>query len=325
MTTRIPHVLRYVQEHPWAILPTTLQAIVEVLDLHAAGGRFTAEEIAARIGAAAAPAPQPAGGAVAVLPLFGVVSQRMGMMEDISGGTSIEKFTQAFRQAIADPSVEAIVLQIDSPGGSVYGVAELATEIHEARDVKPIVAVADSLAASAAYWIGSQAREFVVTPGGQVGSIGVISLHWDLSKAYDEAGMKPTLIRAGEFKGEGNQYQPLSEEDHAAMQETVDQYYALFTKAVAAGRGRTVAEVRDGFGRGRVMTARDALAAGMVDRIDTMTSTMTRLASKRTRNAMMNRPADAAANTDQDPARDTSQDSSSAWRDRIDAAILELE
>ena len=171
------------------------------------------------------------------------------------------------RQALKDESVSQILIDIDSPGGSVYGVAELADEIISARAQKPVIAIANSLAASAAYWIGACASEFYVTPGGEVGSIGVWQAHQDYSKAMDEAGVKTTLISAGKFKVEGNPYTPLDEDAQAFMQSRVDDYYAAFTKAVAKGRGVSIAQVRDGMGQGRVLGAEAALASNMVDGI----------------------------------------------------------
>ena len=141
-------------------------------------------------------------GGIAVLPLYGVVTQRGNMVDDVSGpgSTSTQQFSSTLRQLLADETVGQILIDIDSPGGSVYGVAELADEIQSARSQKPIVAVANSLAASAAYWIGCAASEFYVTPGGEVGSIGVWQAHQDYSQALEESGVKTTLISAGKFK-----------------------------------------------------------------------------------------------------------------------------
>jgi ClpP class serine protease len=107
-------------------------------------------------------------GGIAVLPLYGVVTQRGNMVEDVSGpgSTSTQQFSAALHQLLADDTVGQILIDIDSPGGSVYGVSELADEIQAARSQKPVVAVANSLAASAAYWIGCSAGEFYVSLAG---------------------------------------------------------------------------------------------------------------------------------------------------------------
>jgi signal peptide peptidase SppA len=208
-----------------------------------------------------------------------VVTQRGNMVDDISGpgSTSTQQFTSVLRQMLADDMVGQILIDIDSPGGSVYGVSELASEIVKARAQKPVIAVANSLAASAAYWIGCSASEFYVTPGGEVGSIGVWQAHFDYSKALEEEGVKPTLISAGKFKVEGNPYVPLDKQAQAFMQSRVDDYYNAFIEAVAQGRGVSASEVRSGMGEGRVLGADAALAAGMVDGIATFDDVLAKM------------------------------------------------
>ena len=143
-------IVRAVREQPWAILPSYLAIITDLLAMRAAGHKLTEEEIQARIGAAARPASR-ASGAVAVIPVFGVITQRANLMSAMSGGVSIELLSKSIREALNSPEVGSIVLDIDSPGGGVFGVQELAEEIRAGREQKPIVAVANSLAASAAY------------------------------------------------------------------------------------------------------------------------------------------------------------------------------
>lgn len=274
-----PHVRQALYAMPWALLPETLSAIVEVVEFRAAGGRLDDEQIRARVEAAERP-PARANGAVAVLPLFGVIAQRMNLFMDFSGGTSTERFAAVFRQVAADPNVKAIVIEVDSPGGGVFGVEELAAEIFEARKHKHIVAVANSVAFSAAYWIASAADELVVTPSGQVGSIGVFAAHQEFSKMQEQLGIKTTLISAGEHKVDGHESIPLSDEAQEAIQALVDNYYGMFIKAVARHRGVSVSDVRSGFGQGRMVNAKEALKLGMVDRIATMDETLARLVGR---------------------------------------------
>ena len=263
---------------PWALMPERLNAVAAVFARWSSNAPAS-DEVMQRIAAdrnareARRQSNQGNGGGagngIAVLPLYGVVTQRGNMVDDVSGPGSVstQQFAASLRQALTDESVGQILIDIDSPGGSVYGVAELADEIISARAQKPVIAIANSLAASAAYWIGACASEFYVTPGGEVGSIGVWQAHQDYSKAMDEAGVKTTLISAGKFKVEGNPYTPLDEDAQAFMQSRVDDYYAAFTKAVAKGRGVSIAQVRDGMGQGRVLGAEAALASNMVDGI----------------------------------------------------------
>ncbi|MCC7371633.1 MAG: S49 family peptidase, partial [Chloroflexi bacterium] len=135
--------------------------------------------------------------------------------------------------------------------------------------------------ASAAYWIASSADEIVVTPSGEVGSIGVFTAHEDISAALEAEGVTVTLISAGKYKTEGNPFEPLSEEARGAIQARVDDYYSMFVRAVARGRGVKPADVRGGFGQGRVVGADEAVRLGMADRVGTMAQTVERLAGRR--------------------------------------------
>lgn len=215
--------------------------------------------------------------AIAVLPLLGPITQRAGLFTAFFGGTSTEKWGQAFDDLIASQAVGAVVIDGDSPGGSVAGVPELADKVFKARGTKPIVFVANTWLASAAYWIASQADQIVVTPSGEVGSIGVWSMHVDLSKALEELGEKVTLISAGKYKTEWNPYEPLSEEAKVYEQKVVDGYYGDFVAAVARGRNVSVKTVRDGFGEARMVLAKEAKAEGMADRVATLDETIKRL------------------------------------------------
>ena len=211
-------------------------------------------------------------GSVGVLPLTGIITQRSGnaFMEMFFGGTKTDAFGQAFDHMLASSSVGAIVLDIDSPGGTLPGVAELANKIHNARGVKPIIGVVNSAACSAAYWIASAAEILTVTPGGVVGSIGVYIEHEDASKLLDDMGVKTTVIYSGKYKVEGNPFEPLSEEAREHLQERVDAIHGQFVTAVARGRDVSEARVRSDYGQGRTVMAPEALQLGMVDKIATL-------------------------------------------------------
>lgn len=271
-TCRYPLVLDAFCRTPWAILPAKLQMIRVVLLARIRGEKATPAEIEA---ARAAPSPPRPKGKVYPISIMGTISQRPSVFT--SGGTSTESVGRQIDAALADPEIKAIALHIDSPGGSVYGVPELAAKIRAARNQKKIVAVANSVAASAAYWLASQASEVVVTPGGQVGSIGVIAAHEDLSKSQEMEGIKTTVVAAGKYKSEGHPFEPLSEEARAFLQSEVDRYYEMFTADVARGRSRRQETVRAGFGQGRMVGADTAVAEGMADRVGTWEDTMRRL------------------------------------------------
>ena len=287
---RYAHIIDYVGSTPWAVLPEKLAQITALLRFRADGGHYSPEEIKARLEehathldrgvlhvAAAGGTAQGARGAVAVIPLVGTVVHRADMFEDVSGLASIDRFRARLRDALNTEAISSIVIDVDSPGGVISGVEEMAQEIMEARDSKKIIAVANSLMASAAYWIASAASEIVATPSGHVGSIGVFAAHLDMSAQLEMLGLDVTLISAGEFKTEGNPFEALTEEARDAIQDSVNLTYSAFVGAVAKGRGVTTAKVRGGFGQGRVLTAGEAKKEGMVDRVATLDDTVARL------------------------------------------------
>jgi len=223
---------------------------------------------------------------IGVVPVQGFLAQKgpRDVFEAIfRGGSSMERIGEAVRQLAADGAVSAIVLDIDSPGGTVAGTPELADVIFAARQAKPVVAVANSLAASAAYWIGSQASEIVVAPSSQVGSIGVFAIHEDITKMADQMGVKITAISAGKHKLLGAPFEPLTDETTAIIQKGVDEQYAQFVNHVARGRGVKGGEVRSGFGEGWIAGAKEAVSLGMADRIGTLRETIARLGTARGR------------------------------------------
>lgn len=286
-TRRYTHVLNAVAQTAWAILPETLETIKEIVAMRAEGMSFTQEEIRERIGAdfeqpqpflvAARGGGQARGGAVAVLPMCGVLMPRATMMSQFSGGTSLQEFGSMLREAVNNPDVGSILIDIDSPGGSTSLVAETAALVREANASKPVYAIANVMAASGAYWICSQARELIVSPSGMVGSIGVFTTHDDISAMAEKAGVKRTYISAGKKKVAGNPFEPLSDEARADIQAMVDDFYGLFVTDVASGRGVSPKDVRDGFGQGGVETAKKAVKAGMADRVATFEQTIARL------------------------------------------------
>lgn len=209
----------------------------------------------------------PRQGAIAIVPIEGALTRRGDWITDILGWTTYEGLAQQLAALANDRGVSTIVLRVDSPGGTVYGADDAAQAVADAAKKKPVIAVADGLMASAGYWIASAATEIVATPGAEVGSIGVIGVHFDRSGALAQMGVVATEITAGEHKGEGSPLRPLSDEDRAAIQARIDAHYEIFTARVARGRKVSVEDVRGGFGQGRAVTAKAALKAGLVDRV----------------------------------------------------------
>ena len=260
-------------ELPWAILPKALDNYIkESKDIQAieTKTRPRREKTAS----------------IVWLPLYGPISQKPDMFMELFGGTSTEQFGAVFDSMIADSGVSAILIEVDSPGGSVSGVHELAEKIYNARGAKPIVASVNSLAASAAYHIASAADEMIVTPSGLVGSVGVFSMHTDVSEYEKQLGVKRTFIQAAKYKTEGNPYEPLDPEAQKAMQKMVDYYYDAMTADIAKYRGTTQLDVKRNFAEGRVVNAEDAISRGMADRIGTLENVIRRLSTKRTKRTM---------------------------------------
>lgn len=262
-------VLSKLQQTIWAIYPPALEAMVTAVAV--AGARAIE---------AAAPRNPSQRGAVAVVPVVGRLSKRgpQGFIEEmLFGGTSYDRLIATVRQLVAADGVGSIVLDIDSPGGAVEGCPEAADELFKMRGTKPIIAVANTMAASAAYDLAAQADEVIVSPSSLTGSIGVIAIHEDLTKMAEGMGAKVTLLTAGKFKAVGHPLEPLTEETEALFQKQIDAYYGMFVDAVARGRGVKASEVRAGFGEGWIVGAKEAVQLGMADRVGTMRDTLMRL------------------------------------------------
>jgi capsid assembly protease len=277
---------RYIQHltrSPWALLPEKFEVIADLIRRRATGYRPSDEEIAdlmvhADGGRASAGLGRTADGAIAVVPIIGTIAHRGNSFEGSSGGTSADLIGRMLDRVVSDSSVSTIVLDISSPGGNVFGVPELAAKIAKATETKPVIAMINAMAASAAFWLASQASEIVITPSGMAGSIGVFMLAIDESEALAKAGVKVNAISAGEYKLEGAPWEPLSDDARAYLQAQVNSTYKNFKGDVARGRNVSVADVEKNYGRGRMLDARAALTAGMVDRIATFDDTLLRLA-----------------------------------------------
>lgn len=254
---------------PWAIREDMLRQVVQA-------ARFP--ELAAAVAARPVPQPSRPAGKVAVIPLTGVITPQGSFLDILFGGSGgLMAFREAFDEAMASDEVSGILLDVDSPGGLVDLVPETAEHVRRARGSKPIVAVADTLMASAAYWIGSQADEIVVTPSGYAGSIGVYRVHVDESGFNEHLGFKVSYVSAGRYKTEGNPDEPLSEDAERDWQRNVDDMYSMFIDAVATARGTSAQAVAAGYGEGRVLNAERAVKAKLADRVDTYEGTLARM------------------------------------------------
>jgi signal peptide peptidase SppA len=214
-------------------------------------------------------------GAIAVIPVQGVITAKRTPWEAYGYATSVQTLVALTADAVRDPDVKAVIHAYNTPGGSTTGLSEAHADIMALRGKKPIIAQVDHLAASAGYWLASAADEIVTAPSGLTGSVGVYMMHANVGRMFESAGVDVEFIQAGRDKTFGNQFEPLTDESRAYFQGLVDHAYQQFTGNVAAGRGIDAAAVQgEQFGLGRVLTAEAAKKAGMVDAIRTMDQTL---------------------------------------------------
>ena len=187
---------------------------------------------------------KPTGKFVAVVPIFGTLVNRLSMMDAFSGFMEYGDIRTQFLQALNDESVAAIVLQVDSPGGEVSGCFDLVDTIFESRKVKPIWAVLDDMACSAAYALASAASHVVMPRTGSIGSIGVLCVLTDISKMLTDDGITVNVFQFGARKVDGMPEIPLPPEARSRFQADVDMLGELFCETVARNRGIDANAVR---------------------------------------------------------------------------------
>lgn len=271
----------------WAMEPSALTELMQRDQIGALMPEGLRALFGASAGSAAAKPSDPVReGATMILPVEGALSPKGSW-----GGTSTEKFAQNVAEAAADQRVGAIILKIMSPGGLVWGTQEAGDAVYAARQVKPVVAVADKYAFSAAHWIATQASAFHVTPSGQVGSVGVRGGHVDMSGFEEKIGMKTTLVASDAKKIAGHPYAPLSDEDRAELQAEIDEMAAAFNAAIARGRGIKAGEVPGIHGTGQVFSADRSAQLGITDGVMTLRDVVAKYGSSRARLDLMRRRA----------------------------------
>jgi signal peptide peptidase SppA len=183
-------------------------------------------------------------GGVAVIPIGGLLTKSASFLTSFFGTASYESIGNVFAEAIDDPNVKSILLDIDSPGGEVSGLFDLVDFIYESRDKKPIYAIANDYAFSAAYAIASAASKIFVNRTSGIGSIGVIATHVDLSEFDKKEGIKYITIFAGDRKNDLSPHEPLSDDAVSDLQKEVDRLYEMFVATVARNRNISTAQIR---------------------------------------------------------------------------------
>ena len=259
---------------------------------------------------------------IAFIPMRGTLVHRNG--DPWYGTRGYDDIRREFDAAQADPDVAGIVFDIHSGGGMVYGNFELAEHIRKGRDVKPSMSVVNAGAMSGAYSLGSSAKRMVSTPSGDSGSIGVLTMHVDMSKALEKFGVAISLIHAGEHKVDGNRFSPLPDNVRADMQTRLDGMWQKFISVVAINRGMSEQAVRDT--QARVYQADDAVKIGLVDAVmspqDAIASFRAEIfgSSTNDRSATMSNTNKADATVENTTA-DTNVDAGTKQGDQIDAGV----
>ena len=230
-------------------------------------------------------------GNVAVVDVNGVIAKRMDMFDEICfGGCSTEKLMKDVQTCLDNPNVEAILFNIDSPGGEAFGINELSEAIYQARSKKPVKAYVSGLGCSGAYWIASAAEEVIADRSSFLGSIGVVTAWMDDKGFYEQLGIRKEVITSSNA--------PLKRlnidipEHRNELQRELDSLEAVFHSAVARNRKVSVDQVISDFNRGGVLAGADAVDAGMADRVGSLEEVIKDLQAKKTNTATVNAAAE---------------------------------
>lgn len=261
---------------PWAITPEMLTEIQGIYGTYLRGEKINIEAVEAKIGKPLENKKQLGYDLIdgaAIITIEGVIAKKMNLFSRISGGASTQLIERDIREALNDSSVEKIILNIDSPGGTVDGTFELANFVFESRGKKPIIAYTDGMMCSAAYAIGAAADQvFISGDTTAVGSIGVVASHQDISKMEEKYGVKTTEIYAGKYKRIASEYQPLTVEGFASIKERIDYLYTNFVNEIAKFRGVSSETVIANMSTDvkPYFIGKQAIEAGLVDGVSTL-------------------------------------------------------
>jgi signal peptide peptidase SppA len=220
-------------------------------------------------------------GDIGVINIRGPLTNRESPLNAVFGITSYGEIRRAVMQAAENPGVKGILLDIDSGGGAVNGVADTGDLIKAVdRQIKPVWAFTDGTMASAAYWLGSSARQVFASRTSVTGSIGVITTHMEYSKMLKEEGIGVTVVRAGEYKALANSVEPLSSVAQRQLQDQLNAAYEVFIGHVADARGTSVKLADEKMGQGREFFGEQAVTAGLVDGILPFDAVIDRFSNK---------------------------------------------
>ena len=265
----LTRVLRALYCEPWLIRPEMHRRLCEIAKAHATGEAHGSDGIVAQfddevkkdgIGDV-----QNVSG-IAVLNIGGVIGRKFSRFLNSSGVTSVDVMQRIIGEAVEDDSIDAIVLDVDSPGGTVTGVPEAAITIEEAAAVKPVIAYTGGMMASAAYWISASADAIIAAPSADVGSIGVYTAFLDRSRQFEKEGIDVELFKQGRFKAMGMPGIPLTEEQRELIQEGVDEIADWFKGFVRQSRPGVSADAMEG----QTFLGKNAVSVGLIDALGSL-------------------------------------------------------
>jgi signal peptide peptidase SppA len=277
----LPHVAARVFGTPLMIARAKLEVILGVLGPRLAGGALEVVKPETD----PAPLTSITVERIAVVSVIGTLVSRSGYLDAASSLQAYGDIADAIAAAMDDASVRGVILDVDSPGGEVGGLFDLVEQIQAIRSAsaKPLWAVANESALSAAYAIASTADRLYVTRTGEAGSIGVVAVHIDESGADAKAGLAWTFVFAGDRKVDGNAHEPLSERARLAIQTDVERLYSEFCALVAVNRGLAVETVRGT--NAAIYRGELAIRAGLADRLGTLDLALAEMAAELDRTA----------------------------------------
>lgn len=272
----ISALLKYCTRSDWAMDMSVLERMNGVIERHLSGHKLAADEIIAITNERDSTAQErkfEIVDGVALIPVSGVIAKHSSMVNGMSQpeGTSVETMRAQLNEALGDDRVQSIFLMIDSPGGSIDGLADFADEVFAASFQKPVVAFADDLCASAAFWIASQANVIFSNQTADIGSIGVYALAVDSSERAKQEGLKFHIFRTGDNKGVGAPGIEITEPQRAAIQERIEAKFEIFLDAIMQGRGdRIDKDDLRALADGRCFVGAKALEQNLIDGVTTL-------------------------------------------------------
>ena len=257
-----PRIIARLQTETWAITSMAYMALWAALESHMESGsalpQLALTENKPRFGA-----PQTSSGkGVGVVDMSGVIAKKLSMMESMCGGVNLDSFVEGVQAFADDKTIGTIIMNFDSPGGTITGVPEAYDALKAIGEKKTLLSYTEAQQCSAAEWLASAASSKYAAGSATVGSIGVYNMSLDRTEQFKKMGVKPVAISAGKHKLMGAPFQPLTDEQRAMLQERVDNTHADFKRVVTLGRN-----VDPSVLEGQPISGHEGLKAGLIDGI----------------------------------------------------------